>query len=148
MNLNEIMTGGGITLFVLFTLIQIAPIKINPWSSLARFLGKAINADVLKDLEEVKDHQLETQKRLDKHIEEDDRREMDAKRQRILRFNSEIMDNKNFTHEYFCDMLVEIDEYEKYCESHPGYRNSRANLAIQNIVRVCEEHERNNDFLK
>lgn len=31
MNLQEIITGGGISLFVLLTIIQIAPVKINPW---------------------------------------------------------------------------------------------------------------------
>ena len=35
MNLLEIITGGGISLFVLLTIIQIAPVKINPWGAIA-----------------------------------------------------------------------------------------------------------------
>ena len=42
MTAAEIATGGGILLAVL-TVIQIAPIKINPWSALAKAIGRAIN---------------------------------------------------------------------------------------------------------
>ena len=41
MTLKEILgTIGGI-LFVLSVLVQIAPIKLNPWSTLARYIGRA-----------------------------------------------------------------------------------------------------------
>ena len=52
------------------------------------------------------------------------------------------------SHEYFTDVLVEIDDYERYCETHPEYRNNRAVLAIANIKRVYKSHEANSDFLK
>ena len=50
MNLQEVLTGGGISLFILLALIQIAPVKINPWGALARWIGKAINGEVLDKL--------------------------------------------------------------------------------------------------
>ena len=28
------------------------------------------------------------------------------------------------------EMLDDITEYERYCETHPGYRNSKAGMAI------------------
>ena len=34
MTLKEILFGGGSALFVLLTLLQLAPIKINPWSAI------------------------------------------------------------------------------------------------------------------
>lgn len=46
MSLKEILLGGGGLLAVLLTLVEIAPIKINPWSALAKAIGRAINADV------------------------------------------------------------------------------------------------------
>ena len=36
MELKEILMGGGGGLFALLTILQISPIKINPWSALAR----------------------------------------------------------------------------------------------------------------
>ena len=146
MSLAEIMgwSGGGILL--LLTIIQIAPIKVNPWSKLAKAIGRSINTDVLAELADVKKRQQETQEKLDKHIQVDDERDADRNRQIILRFNADLMKGEDFNHEYFVEILTEIDEYERFCENHPGYKNNRAVMAIANIKRVYEEHEVNGDF--
>lgn len=47
MTIAQLLTSGGGALLILLTLIQIAPIKINPWTALARAIGRAINKDVL-----------------------------------------------------------------------------------------------------
>ena len=44
MTAAEVLTGGGIILAAM-TLIQIAPIKLDPWSAVARAIGRAINKD-------------------------------------------------------------------------------------------------------
>ena len=49
MSIQEILTGGGGVLLILLTLVQISPIKLNPWSALAKTVGRAINADVAKE---------------------------------------------------------------------------------------------------
>ena len=46
MSIQQILCGGGGIVLVLMTLVQITPVKINPWSWIARAIGKAINADV------------------------------------------------------------------------------------------------------
>ena len=54
MTLKEILeTGGGVLLIVL-TLVQIAPIKVNPWSVIAAALGRALNKDVIDLIEKGK----------------------------------------------------------------------------------------------
>lgn len=45
-------------------------------------------------------------------------------------------------------MLLDIDDYERYCESHPEYKNNRALMAISNIKRVYSENEKDDGFLK
>lgn len=147
MSVSEILGWSGGGLLLLLTLIQIAPIKVNPWSWLAKNIGKAINADVLTEISDVKKQQKETEAKLDKHIQDDDERDANMHRQRILQFNMSLMRGEDFTHEYFTDMLLDIDEYERFCEGHPGYRNNRAVMAIANIKRVYAEHEKNGDFL-
>ena len=52
MTAAEIATGGGILLAVL-TVIQIAPIKINPWSALAKAIGRAINGEVIAKVDQL-----------------------------------------------------------------------------------------------
>ena len=147
MSIKEILLNGGGVLLVLLTVIQIAPIKVNPWSAIARLLGKAINADVLKELDDVKGEVKETQKTLDEHIRMDDERNADSHRQRILAFNNELLRDIPHTEEDFIEVLGEIDFYEDYCKTHPEYKNNRAIHAIAHISRVYDERLEKHDFL-
>lgn len=119
MNMGEILGWSGGTLLLLMTFVQVAPIKVNPWSGLAKKIGRAINGEVLNEIADIKKEQRETQDKLEKHIQDDDERDASMHRQRILRFNIELMRGEDFTLECFNDMLLDIDEYERFCETHP-----------------------------
>lgn len=147
MSIQEIFMGGGVSLLVLMTLVELTPIKINPWSAIARAIGRAINADVLKELEAVKESQEETKDALAKHIRVDDERDADRHRERILQFNNELLRDIPHTREDFIEILAEIDMYERYCHDHPDYPNSRAVHAIANIERVYDDRLKKHDFL-
>lgn len=147
MTVAEILLSSGGGVLVLLTLIQIAPIKINPWSALARALGRAINGEVIGMLSEVKTEQKSTSDRLNEHIRMDDERNADEHRARILRFNNELIREIPHTKEEFIDVLADIDSYERYCRDHPEYKNNRAVHAIANIGRVYDERLEKHDFL-
>lgn len=147
MNLGEIAGWSGGGLLLLLTFIQIAPIKVNPWSAIVRGIGKALNGDVLKKLDVLEAGQVETRKRLDEHIRIDDDRNADTHRSRILHFNTELLRGDKHTREDFIETLAEIDFYEHYCLEHPDYENNRAVLAIENIKRVYKELMENGGFL-
>ncbi len=140
MSIQEILAGGGGLLVAAMTLIQIAPVKVNPWSWLARCVGKAVNGDVLKKLDV-----LET--RLDGHIATDEERNADMHRARILQFNTELLRGNRHTEEDFNEIFYNIDCYERYCREHPEYQNNRAVHAIMNIKRVYDKCLAENDFL-
>lgn len=148
MNLGEIITGGGGALIVLLTLIQITPVKVNPWSAIAKAFGRAVNADMLKELEAVKEGQKATQEKLEAHIKMDDERTTDGHRTKILHFNNELLRNIDHTEEEFTEILADIDEYERYCSDHKNYKNNRAVHAIANIKRVYDERLEKRDFLQ
>lgn len=135
MSLQELLTSGGGLLLVAMTLVQIAPVKINPWSALARAIGKAMGLDSIE-------------KKLDAHIKMDDRRTADGHRARILHFNNEMLRDINHTKEEFTEVLSEIDAYEYYCREHPEYPNNRAVLAIENIQEVYKGRLKKHDFLQ
>lgn len=140
MNIHEWIIGGGGLLAVLLTLVQIAPIKVNPWSAIAKAIGRAVNADVLRELDTV------TQK-LDTHIRVDDERNADSYRTRILQFNNELLREIMHTREDFIEILAVIDDYESYCRDHEDYKNNRATCAIENIKRVYMDRLQKHDFL-
>lgn len=134
MNLGEIVGWSGGGLLLLLTLIQITPIKINPWSKAAKAIGNALNGgDVMGKLEE--------------HIRVDNERNADMHRARILQFNTELLRGSKHTEEDFNEILYNIDCYEKYCTDHPEYQNNRAVHAIKNIERVYDDCMENHDFL-
>lgn len=140
MSLQQIFytTGGGVLL--LLTLIQISPIKIDPWTAIFRAIGRAFNAELLKEVRDVRST-------LDNHIKADDERNADEHRARILRFNNELIREIPHTKEEFVDVLADIDYYESYCRDHPDYKNNRAVFAIANIGKSYTERLEKHDFL-
>jgi len=147
MTLAELLGWGGGGLFLLLTLVQVAPVKLNPWSALAALVGRAVNQEVLGKLDGLRRAQTENRQRLDEHIRADDERDANAHRARILHFNNELLRSIPHTKEEFVEILSSIDVYERYCQDHPEYRNNRAVHAIANIGRVYDDRLRNHDFL-
>jgi len=147
MTIAQILATGGGGVLILLTLIQISPLKIDPWSALARMLGRAINGEVIGMLHDLKEAQKSNSDRLNEHIRIDDERNADEHRARILRFNNELVRDIPHTKEEFIDILADIDAYERYCEQHTEYKNNRAVHAIANIGRVYDDRLAKHDFL-
>lgn len=147
MNLEEILLGGGGAMLVAMTLIQISPIKLDPWSAIARAIGRALNKEVLAKLGEMEETQADTRRILDDHIKVDDERAADTHRTRILQFNNELLRDIPHTREEFIEILAEIDYYERFCKAHPDYQNNRATHAVANISRVYDDRLIKHDFL-
>ena len=136
----------------LLTLIQISPLKIDPWSWLARKIGNALNQDVIKKQEEMQHESQEYQKNNDEQIRDIknsmERKSTEDARNRILRFGDEIK-SKQIRHsqEYYVQILADITEYEKYCKEHPTFKNERTIITDKLIKDSYEMHLKNNDFL-
>ena len=136
------------------TLIEISPIKINPWSWVFKMLKwvwrsfcRSMNAEVLEKLSNVESEQQDTKDKLEKHIKLDDEREADKVRASILHFNNELLRDIPHTKEEFVEILAKIDWYNDFCNTHKDYRNSRAVHAIANIERVYDDRMIKHDFL-
>lgn len=122
------------------------PIKINPWSALARSIGRALNKDVLDRLTTLEGEQKEIKSELAAQKALSDRREANGWRAEILRFNLELVKHTKHTREDYIEILDIIDKYETYCEIHKEYENNRAVHAIANIERCYDDRLKNNDF--
>lgn len=120
-----------ITVVGAVTLVQIAPIKINPWSWVGRALRKVIIGDIDEKLREIA-------KKVDKIEDTINERDAVLARTHILRFNDELYNNVKHSRDYFLQTLEDIDNYEKYCEAHPDFKNSRTTMAEQNIKEVYQ----------
>ena len=127
-------------MLILLTVIQIAPVKFDPWTAIARAIGRALNGEVLTQLSVLWEN-------LDTHIRVDDERNADLFRTRILQFNNELLRDILHTREDFIEILAVIDDYEHYCRDHEDYKNNRATFAIENIQRVYKDRLMKHDFL-
>ena len=133
MDLAELIKDGGITfkdfgitLVAILSLVQVAPIKINPWSALIRALGRALNAEVLDKINE---------------------NEASNARYRIIRFDDEIRHDVRHTEEHFNQIMTDITDYERYCREHPDYPNNKAVSAIAKIKKTYEKCRDENSFI-
>ena len=129
---GDIIGGAGIILIILLTLIQIAPIKINPWSWLARSIGRAFNRETLDRLDtlekDVKDIKVKNEER-----------EATECRSAILRFGDEIRHGTRHSKEHFDQILLDISYYEHYCDTHKNFEN---NIAIMTIEKIKDTYRK------
>ncbi len=86
---------------ILLSLIQISPLKLNPWDKLLGWFGKKLNGTTIKKLEE-----------LQKQV-----RDMwiNTHRQSILTFARECRADMHHDAEEWNHILSIADEYEVYC---------------------------------
>lgn len=141
MTLKEILLDGGGALLVLLTLIQIAPVKINPWSAMAKAFGRAINSEVL---EKVGRLESELQGVRSGMAEE----KAITCRARILRFGDECLHGERHTKDHFDQTLRDIAAYERYCEEHPEFENNVTELTSDRIKEIYRRCLDSNDFLQ
>lgn len=147
MSLYEIVFGGSGVFILLLTVIELVPIKINPWSKLAENIGKAFNKPALDKIASVEQQLKKTNEKLDGHMANDERQKAEDARAAALRFNNELLRGIPHTREEFFEVLQKIDIYEEYCDKHKDYENNRAVHAIANINRVYDERLAKHDFL-
>jgi len=84
---------------------------------------------------------------LDNHIREDEDERARNKRYRILRFYDEMCENRDHSESHFEDILDDIDEYEKYCETHPEFKNNRGRVAMEHIKESYAKIKSRGGFL-
>lgn len=143
MDLEAIKQGflyGGGGLFILMTLIQISPIKIDPWTWIFRAIGKLLNGEVLEKVDALS-------KDVQKNKEDDDEQWALLSRSHILRFGDEILHGTSHSKEHFDQILLDITKYENYCESHPKFLNNIANATIKQIKDTYQKCLDENNFL-
>lgn len=99
---------------------------------------------IIDKLDKVESDIAEVKKELDAHVAADEWAEMKQRRVRILRFADDVRDGKAFSEEYWDDIVEDIDHYEEYCSTHPGYHNNKGQMAMRYIkdryYEKLEEH--------
>lgn len=138
--IKQILCHGGGLIILLMTIVQIAPIKINPWSWLGKVIGRAINGEVIEEVKSLKED-------VKQNKADDDEKWVTLSRSHILRFGDELLHGVGHSQEHFDQILLDISEYERYCDEHPNYKNGKAVATIKLIKKTHQKCLEENNFL-
>ena len=104
--------------------------------------------EAVKESKEAAKRDMEKmQATLDAHIREDEDEKARNQRYRILRFYDEMCEGRRHSESHFEDILADIDEYEKYCQHHPDFKNSRGKVAMEHIKTAYGKIKAKGGFL-
>lgn len=125
---------------VFLSLIQVTPLKLDPWSHFFKWVGKLINGDVMKEIDGLK-------KDVDEMKKHEAELEANNERNRILRFDDELRRKIDHSEEFFDQILADVSSYKKYCKEHENYPNSKAESAMKNIEDTYRRCKQENKFI-
>ena len=131
---------GAFIFVLLLTIIQITPIKLNPWDKILSWIGNRMNRDIVKREDVIEE-------KLDEHIKDSANERIRKTRADILAFGNECMRGTPHTKEQFDFVISECDQYENHMES-TNTPNGVAKATINEIRRLYAKHMRENTFLK
>lgn len=129
-----------ILVFLMTTLIEISPIKINPLKFIFSNLGKAINGEVINKLDVVATE-------LDVFKKETKEERAVTYRVRILRFCDDITKGQEHSKDSFNQVMVDIKNYKKYCFENPSFLNDITEMSISKIKETYKNCLDKNSFL-
>ena len=104
MTAGEVAGWAVILLIILLSLLQIAPIRLNPWDNILGWIGKKTNGVMREQLKELKKQVC--------HLW------INAHRQSILTFARECRAEIAHDAEEWNHILAVADEYEVYCQKN------------------------------
>ena len=131
---------------ILCTIVQLTPIKINPWDFLLGWIGERFNSGINKRINEVNDRVNSLEESIDKHIEKCDIDDWKKKRNYIIKFVNEGVNGARHTKESFENIIALCDEYEDYVKKNPNVHNGVINDSIYAIRTRYQEHLIKADF--
>lgn len=152
LEINNLAQGGVVgLLIILIGMIKIPKLELNIWNLIGRTIGRSINKEAMEQVggfsKEINGRVDSLSKKVDDLEKADELERVRSARQRILRFNDEILCDQRHSKEHFDEILADITTYEHYCNDHEEYENDKAVLAIETVREVYKQCMKTHDFL-
>lgn len=147
LTMGELLGWCGAAVVALSGVVEFSKIKINPWTWLARHVGRAINGEVLDKMDALNERVDKLSGKVDQIEARQDERDAKTARTHILRFGDEVRIGVRHSKESFDEVLADITAYESYCNAHPEFPNNRTRAAEKFISETYDECLRENKFL-
>ena len=123
---------------IVCTVLERMPQAISPWTKLFKFIGRAMNGEVLQRLEAIEKQvkQIDEQSKATEAKREED--SVIEARIRIIRLSDELVHEPEHLHskDYFDQILSDVTLYENYCRDHKDFKNDITTMSIKHIREV------------
>lgn len=142
LSLADIAGRIALILAALSFVIQISPIKVNPWSWIARKIGNAINHDINEKVDKLASKVDKLQNSVDENAAK-------FAREKILEFGDDLIYQPERKHskDRFDDVVQHITEYDSYCTDHPEFKNHMTESTTKLILSTYEKCMAEHSFL-
>ena len=147
LTLGELLGWGSAILVAMSGVIEVSKIKLNPWSWLARHVGRAINGEVLDKMDAMNERVDKLSVKVDQSEARQAERDAKMARNHILRFGDEVRVGTRHSKESFGEVLADITAYESYCQAHPEFPNHRTRAAEKFITETYDRCLKEDSFL-
>ena len=147
LTLGELLGWGSAILVAMSGVIEVSKIKLNPWSWLARHVGRAINGEVLDKMDSMNERVDKLSVKVDQSEARQAERDAKMARNHILRFGDEVRVGTRHSKESFDEVLADITAYESYCQAHPEFPNHRTRAAEKFITETYDRCLKEDSFL-
>ena len=146
MSIGEIIAAIGAGLAVLSTFIEVSKIKINPWSSLFKWIGSKMMEDVKTEIKEIKDEQKELAKKQEELKRQRAIDAADAIKAEIFKFYNECQKEQRHSEAEFNHIIKQNKKYENLIEE-TGEENGVYTAEYKYILAIYEKCQVEKDFL-
>ena len=102
---------------------------------------------LIEDINQTRTAVKNVQTKMDEHLTEEEEHRAKQSRYRILRFYDELCEGRRHSESHFEDILDDVDFYENYAVSHPGFKNSRGKEAMEYIRETYHKVKTKGGFL-
>lgn len=120
-------------------IVDISPIKINPWKTAFKWIGQLITADVMKEIREIKETQKEQQATIDEN-------EKDRIRYEVLDFANSCRRGVHHTKDEFEHIISLHSKYELLLQK-TNDENGVFTEEYKYILEIYHECQREDKFV-
>lgn len=131
-SLKDIVTNPYVILIGTTTLIEVAPIKVNPWKWFFTTLGNLLTGELKQEVQALKKEVLETK--------------VQNWRWNVLDFANSCRNGRRHSHDEWRHTMSQLAEYEDYIESH-NISNGIFEEDAKYLRDLYQDISKRNDFL-
>ena len=110
----------------ILSIIEISPIKINPWSWIGGLIGRLLGIKKISDKIDA------VEKKVDENY-------ATTVRVRILRFENDVQQNIKQSKDSWDQVMDDIRRYELYVQTHPEFKNNITTATINHLTKRYSE---------